>query len=69
MMKRVTLSKVIGMIFICLALVSGLCVLGSVGALEQGMVSIARGCVQTGVFMVVTLVLGWLGFAFWDEIL
>lgn len=68
MMKRVSILKVVGMVFLFLAVICGIGVFGSVGAIEQDMVSIARGCVQALVCGALTLVFGWIGFALWDEI-
>ena len=59
-MKRITLIKIIGMFCICFAILAGIAVIGSVGAMEFG-APIGRCTIQAVVFMGLTYFFGKLG--------
>lgn len=62
---RVILIKIIGMFCICFAILSGIAVIGSVGAMEFG-ASIGRCTIQALVFMGFTYGFGKLGYALYE---
>lgn len=64
MKKRVLLINSIGMALVALAVACGIGCIGSIGAIEWGMVSITRGAVQAVACGVGTVVLGKLGIMF-----
>ena len=64
-MKRITLIRIIGMFCLCFAILSGIAVIGSVGAMEFG-ASISRCTIQAVVFMGFTYGFGKLGFALYE---
>ena len=65
---RKTLIIIGSWLFILIACVCGLAVIGSVGAIEQDMVSITQGIVQAVIFGALTLVFGKIGFALFEAI-
>lgn len=64
-MKRILIVKILGMFSICFAILSGIAVIGSVGAMEFG-ASILRCTIQAIVFMGLTYGFGKLGAALFD---
>lgn len=62
---RVILIKIIGMFCICFAILSGIAVIGSVGAMEFG-APILRCTIQAIVFMGLTYGFGKLGTALFE---
>ena len=62
-MKRETLIRIIGMFCVCLAVICGIGVIGSVGAMEWG-ANIGRCTVQGLVLMAAAYGLGKIGTAF-----
>lgn len=64
-MKRITLIRIIGMFSICFAILSGIAVIGSVGAMEFG-APILRCTIQAIVFMFLTYGFGKLGAALFE---
>lgn len=64
-MKRILIVKILGMFSICFAILSGIAVIGSVGAMEFG-ASILRCTIQAIVFMGLTYGFGKLGAALFE---
>lgn len=64
-MKRITLIRIIGMFCICFAILSGIAMIGSVGAMEFG-APILRCTIQAIVFMGLTYGFGKLGAALFE---
>lgn len=49
-MKRRIIAKIISIIFICLAILSGICAFGSVGSMELGKITLLQGFLQIVAF-------------------
>jgi hypothetical protein len=64
-MKRILIVKILGMFSICFAILSGIAMIGSVGAMEFG-APILRCTIQAIVFMGLTYGFGKLGAALFE---